>query len=186
MDQTPFDQPTTAVVAATVRRDAVRTMVAAGMALLAILGLAQATDAKNAREKGVEAARRKKKSGKKGPPGAPGAQGLPGEPGEPGPPGEPGLPGPPGLSNYLRVEGDPSAQGQALSKEVNATCPNGTKALGGGYDIPFVSPSGSLAEINVYMNQPTSDTVWTVGAADNSGSSWSIQAFVICATVATT
>ena len=59
MDQTLFDRPTTAVVAATARRDAVRAMGAVGMALLAMLGLAHATDAKNAR-KGVEAAGKKK------------------------------------------------------------------------------------------------------------------------------
>ncbi len=177
MDEPSVDQPTTTVGAATLRRDAVRTMGAAGMALLAMLGLAKATDAENATKKGVEAAGKKKKSGKRGPPGPPGSQGLPGAP---------GAPGAPGLSNYLRVEGDPSAEGQALSKEVNATCPNGTKALGGGYSLPFVS-GGGVDEINVYKNQPTSDTVWTVGAAtaEGSGISWSIQAYVICATVAT-
>ncbi len=176
MDETPSDQPTIAVEAATVRRDALRTMGAAGMALLAMLGLANTTDANNARKKGVEAAGERKKSGKKGPPGPPGSQGLPGEP---------GAPGAPGLSNYLRVEGDPSGEGSALSREVSATCPNGSKALGGGYSLPFVSGGGGVAAINIYKNQPTSDTVWTVAGADSSGSSWSIQAYVICATVAT-
>lgn len=172
MDETPFDRPSTAAGAATVRRDAVRTVGAAGMALLAMLGLANATDARNARNKGVEAAGKRKKPGKRGLPGPPGQQGSPGAPGSPG------------LSNYLRVEGDESAQGQALSREVNATCPNGSKALGGGYSLPFQSGGGGVAAINIYKNEPTSDTVWTVAGADDSGSSWSIRAYVICATVA--
>lgn len=178
MDETPFDRPSTAAGTATIRRDAMRTMGAAGMALLAMLGLAHAADARNAR-KGVAAAGKRKKSGKRGPPGSPGQPGAPGEPGAPG------APGAPGLSNYQRVEGDPSGEGAALSREVSATCPNGSKALGGGYSLPFVSGGGGVAAINIYKNEPTSDTVWTVAGADDSGSSWSIRAYVICATVAT-
>ena len=39
MAETPFDQPSTAAGTATIRRDAMRTMGAAGMALLAMLAL---------------------------------------------------------------------------------------------------------------------------------------------------
>jgi hypothetical protein len=208
MDETPFSRPATAVVGRIVRREALRSIGAAGTVLLAMLGLANATDAKNDKKHkdkktDARAAGKKKKSGKKGPPGPPGPQGpagaagtglagpqgLPGEPGAPGEPGQPGAPGEPGqsgadgVSNYLRVVGGESVQSNASSKEVNVTCPDGRKALGGGYSLPFVN--GPVAEINVFKNYPSSDSVWTVAAAataDFGTGSWSVQAHVICAT----
>lgn len=208
MDETPDYRPTPAVVGGIVRRDALRSIGAAGTALLALLGLANATDAKNDKKNNdkktsARAAAKKKKSAKKGPPGPqgppgpagaagtglagppgpPGEPGAPGESGPPGAPGEAGQPGAAGVSNYLRVVGGESVQSNASSKEVNVTCPDGRKALGGGYSLPFVN--GPVAEINIFKNYPSSDAVWTVAAAataDFGTGSWSVQAHVICAT----
>jgi hypothetical protein len=82
------------------------------------------------------------------------------------------------------VSGSTSASNETSPKTVTAPCSPGKKVLGGGYAV--VAASGNPAEITVYVNQPTSDTIWTVTAAedeDKDVGNWSLQAFVICATV---
>jgi hypothetical protein len=54
--------------------------------------------------------------------------------------------------------------------------------VGGGYFIDAGS-SANAANISVYENYPSSDTVWTVKAAEDGlsgGVNWWLQAWVIC------
>jgi hypothetical protein len=63
-----------------------------------------------------------------------------------------------------------------------ASCTPGKKALGGGYNIDVVS--GNQGDISAIESYPFDDDTWTVtGAEDDPGDvgSWSIQAYVICA-----
>jgi hypothetical protein len=84
------------------------------------------------------------------------------------------------VSNYLRVTGTASVSDATTPKTATAGCTGGRRALGGGY---FVAGS-DRANIAVVENYPLSDTVWTVTAdeSDGVGTSWSVQAYVICAT----
>jgi hypothetical protein len=80
----------------------------------------------------------------RGPQGDPGAKG---EQGEPGAKGDRGEPGPPGLSGYEIVKTSATANG-SNSADVEAVCPAGKRALGGGVEGtwgwgsgPYVSAS---------------------------------------------
>jgi hypothetical protein len=78
----------------------------------------------------------------------------------------------------VRVVGTATANNNTSPKTATATCPVGTKAIGGGGLISGVSAG-------ITTSYPSSDTVWTVTGEKLSGNpSWSLQAFVICATVA--
>lgn len=118
-----------------------------------------------------------------GPPGPPGEQGPPGPegpPGEQGPPGPPGEQGPPGVSGYQRVsEGfaDTLAPNQVFLG--NASCPDGTKVLGGGFS--FSAPGAD--DIIARRSFPLNDTTWQVlihnaGAAS---SDFTLRVWAVCA-----
>jgi hypothetical protein len=85
-----------------------------------------------------------------------------------------------GLSDYQIVSGSVSANSTTSPKTATATCPSGTSALGGG-GVTVNNGSGTLSLTNSY---PSSSTVWTVTAARQSGSgNWTVQAYVVCASV---
>ena len=66
---------------------------------------------------------------------------------------------------------------------MTATCTGGRKVIGGGYALSAVSDSDVL----VLASYPSTDDTWTVSANDlTSGGdhSYAIQAYAICATVA--
>ena len=64
-------------------------------------------------------------------------------------------------------------------KTATATCPGGKKAIGGG-GITVNNGSGTVSLTSTY---PSSDTVWTVSAARQSGSgNFTVQAYVVCIT----
>jgi hypothetical protein len=81
------------------------------------------------------------------------------------------------------VAGTASAENETSPKSATASCPAGKKAVSGGYVLQ--TTSGSLAELSVSQNYPSSDTTWSVTAAEDNDSgvgAWSIQAYVICVT----
>jgi hypothetical protein len=81
------------------------------------------------------------------------------------------------------VVGTASALDENSPKTVTAICPPGKKAMSGGYVLE--TSSGSIAELSVWENYPSSDTTRTVTAVEDNDAvigSWSIQAYIICAT----
>jgi hypothetical protein len=71
------------------------------------------------------------------------------------------------------------------AKSMTATCTDGRKVIGGGFELSAVSDPNVL----VLSSAPTSDTVWTVTANSmTSGGgvdrSYALRAYAICATVA--
>ena len=87
------------------------------------------------------------------------------------------------MSGFERVAGTATASDENSPKTATATCPSGKKAVSGGYVLQ--TTSGSIAEISVSQNYPSSDTTWSVSALeddDGKVGAWSIQAYVICVT----
>ena len=83
----------------------------------------------------------------------------------------------------MRVAG--TAVGPDLDdrKTATATCTGGRVAIGGGYELSTVVP-GDDQNLTVVVNHATSDTVWTVTAAEDGlapGSLWALTAHVTCA-----
>jgi hypothetical protein len=117
--------------------------------------------------------------GVQGPQGEAGPQGLQGPQGEAGPQGPQGIPGTNGtngVSGYQRVFSDFVNVPSGGSATARATCPNGKKALGGGYVISD----------NVYVqtNNPpiNEDSVWQVRVLHRGGAGMEgVQAFATCA-----
>ena len=88
-----------------------------------------------------------------------------------------------GVGGYLRINDGTAAQSETSSQSDTATCTGGRKVVSGGFII--TAAAGNVAEITVSQNQATSDTVWTVAAAeDNDGDvgNWNIEAFAVCVT----
>ena len=55
--------------------------------------------------------------------------------------------------------------------------------MSGGYVVQ--TSSGSVAEISISQNYPSSDTTWSVTANEDNDTAignWSVQAYVICVT----
>jgi len=114
------------------------------------------------------------------PPGPPGEPGPQGEKGDKGDKGDPGPQGPPGVVGLQIVSGS-SEGGDA--KFSTATCPAGKRLLGGGVRM---SGAGKFDGAALQSSYPESDTTWRAEAYENdaTGESWGIEAFAICATVA--
>ena len=116
--------------------------------------------------------------GPMGPVGPVGPQGLQGEQGLQG---IQGIQGPAGISGLeiVQVNGDTQ---NAYRIDLFAYCPNGKKALGGGFQT-----AGNNVEVSVLTNAPTIDgSGWVVSMAQNDLTPrlWSIQVWAICANVA--
>ncbi len=119
--------------------------------------------------------------------GADGQDGAVGATGPMGPPGAPGPPGPVGVSEYQRVAGTCTAIPPTRANGVQATCPAGTKALGGGvfwYDDAACTIPAIDLTLQVSSSGPTSDTLWDAGVLNNDrGVTLYAQARAICAIV---
>lgn len=112
--------------------------------------------------------------GPRGPQGTTGPQGPPGMSGPQGDTGPQGPTGPPGISQYAHVSRNKQMAGP--NDFVTATCPPGTKVIGGG-------ASANSARVTFIDSQPTADeTGWLVTAtADAAGPL--IAADAICAVI---
>jgi hypothetical protein len=86
------------------------------------------------------------------------------------------------VSGWERVVGAASADDES-DKTVTANCPSEKKVVGGGYLTSSVSNASEVVNLSSY---PSDDTTWTaVGSVDSTtgDTSYSLQAFAICATV---
>ena len=68
-------------------------------------------------------------------------------------------------------------------KTLNATCPSGKRALGGGVAI---TPAAASTAVAVTRNYLSGTDTWETAARETAtfGGSWMLNAVVICATVA--
>ncbi len=125
--------------------------------------------------------------GQVGDDGAQGIQGTQGAPGSTGPQGPvgiqgvPGVTGPAGVSELQIVPGIASADTSAL-RTVVATCPSGKVAVGGGYETSNVSSASNIAIFNSYPSSPTEWTASGTTIVVGGDTSYSLTAYVICAT----
>ena len=106
---------------------------------------------------------------------------LAGATGAQGPVGSTGAQGAAGVSGYAIVTGTASADIEG-ARTVTATCASGKVAIGGGF---FTTNVSSAQDTLITASYPSSTTVWTaVGTSYPSGGdqSYSLQAYVICAT----
>ena len=122
--------------------------------------------------------------GPAGPQGETGAQGPKGDKGDKGDQGDPGEDG--GASGWERVVGIAVVSSETWPRTATATadCPSGKKALGGGYVITTVD---SYCTVSPMASYPSDGDTWTVTGRESDFShcyeSWSIQVYVICATI---
>lgn len=119
--------------------------------------------------------------GEAGPQGPAGPRGPIGPRGEKGEKGDKGDTGPAGATQYLRTDSSTSATSATSPKTVTVTCTGGRSVLSGGWDI-----AGGGGEVNVTVNEATSNSAWTVTAVeddDSDAGSWAIQAHAVCALV---
>jgi hypothetical protein len=102
--------------------------------------------------------------------------------GPPGPTGPQGPAGPPGASGLQPVF-TTGARNSVSYKALNATCPSGKLALGGGVAI---TPASAATAVAITSNYLSGTTTWATAARETStfGGSWSLNAVVVCATVA--
>jgi hypothetical protein len=98
-----------------------------------------------------------------------------------GPPGPAGPQGPPGLSGLQSVYATGPANSNT-TRTLTAACPSGKQAVGGGATI-LPANVADVALTSSYLANPTT---WTASAeeADATAAGWSLNAVVICATVA--
>ena len=131
--------------------------------------------------------------GPQGPQGPPGPQGPKGDPGATGPQGPAGPQGPqgaPGISGLQYVTGTPVIVLNLTSGTAVATCPNGTRVIGGGFNTGV--PRGSHANpasMNVYSSSNNGAIQWSVQgfnmtpAQNRFDPRLTLTAYAICATV---
>lgn len=102
--------------------------------------------------------------------------------GEQGPAGPQGPVGAPGISGYQTVFAT-GASNSVSFKSLNATCPSGKRALGGGVAI---TPAAATTAVAVTRNYLSGTDTWETAARETStfAGSWMLNAVVICATVA--
>jgi collagen type VII alpha len=118
--------------------------------------------------------------GPTGPQGATGATGATGASGATGSSGATGPTGPNGLDSYVRIVAS-SVNNSTTTKTVTATCPAGTRVLGGGFNMTGAGVASADVEIlNAY---PSSDTAFTATATEDTSVSgnWQVHAIAICA-----
>jgi len=129
--------------------------------------------------------------------GATGPQGIQGPTGLTGATGPQGIQGPTGLtgatgadgaSGWVRVVGTAVVGSRYSLATATADCPSGKKALGGGYLITAVNSEYSYhCAVPAMASYPSDGDTWTVtgmeGMMSDCYEGWSIQAYVICATI---
>jgi hypothetical protein len=116
------------------------------------------------------------------PGGPPGPQGVQGPIGIQGPPGTPGANG---VSGYTTAVPITSPDQSGTSDTVTATCPTGTKVLGGGYSIA-TAVAGEAGDVVATASFPSGTGTWQVNAQVVPGvtltGTWTVTAFATCAT----
>jgi Collagen triple helix repeat (20 copies) len=113
--------------------------------------------------------------GDKGDPGPAGPEGPQGPKGDTGSPGPQGQPGTDGVSGYevVKTSGSVGANSYAT---LDASCPTGKQALGGGYDVAATS--------FVITSAPNStNTGWHVAVQNPQSFGSQLSAYVVCAAV---
>jgi hypothetical protein len=102
--------------------------------------------------------------------------------GPPGPAGPGGPAGPPGVTGLQPVFAT-AVNDSTSYKALNAVCPSGKRALGGGVAI---TPAGASTAVAVTSSYLSGTTTWTAAARETSTfpGRWSLNAVVICAAVA--
>jgi hypothetical protein len=191
MDAVGLDQSLKVLTSAAGRRYALRSLGAAGMALLVGSGLANGGDARNRRSKHQDGDKgqqpgeahadgkdKGKGKGKRGPAGPAGPTGPTGPANGPtGPTGPSG----PARASVIRFGAEEQQTGTFLQSV--AECQPGEHAVGGGYQINF----NDVQSINFLASNPTplSDgavpTAWVAEVnTDVPGGDKTVQAFVIC------
>ena len=110
--------------------------------------------------------------------GAPGAAGPKGDKGEKGDKGDKGNIGEPGLSGYAIVTKTGSSTTTSLA--VQATCPAGKRAIGGG---GFTQTPGAGVTVQNSFPVPGGTAWFVVARASNPGAGWNYLAHAVCATV---
>ncbi|MFN8662285.1 MAG: hypothetical protein U0075_10365 [Thermomicrobiales bacterium] len=161
----------TAAAEATPRRDAVRTLSAAGAAVLGLIGLQTAGDARNQQAGSENNRRKRRKKGKRGPTGPAGPTGPTGGgtgAGPTGPAGPIGATGPTGptgptsLAGLSLVSHDGTAQNiadGAVATLVSGSCQAGELLVSGGWDAAAIT--GDVCFTETTGRGPTNDQ-WTV------------------------
>jgi hypothetical protein len=105
-----------------------------------------------------------------------GAVGPAGSPGPAGPAGAAGAAGPPGVSGYQQVTQQTTVGSGNTDRTVS--CPGGKSGLAGGYNL-----DGGASDLKVYDMRPTSGSDWRFRIHDETGQSYTVTLYVICATV---
>ncbi len=84
------------------------------------------------------------------------------------------------MTGWVRIVG-PLSTDNELPKSMSATCPNGTKAIGGGFELDNVSDRSAVL---VESSEPSADgSSWHVTAdvdTTDGDASFSIRALVAC------
>jgi hypothetical protein len=108
-------------------------------------------------------------------------QGSAGPQGDPGPKGDRGPKGDPGVSGYQQVDAV-SAFDSSTSKSATASCPAGTKVIGGG---AFVNATGGPVAVQTSVAL-ANGLGWSATAYETAAfaGTWNVTARAICATVA--
>jgi hypothetical protein len=117
--------------------------------------------------------------GARGPTGATGQAGIPGPTGATGPAGPAGIPGPAGVSGWtfvtqgVNLPGDPNH----TVNDVEADCPDGKKALGGGVTAGF-----DATQLHVFFSGPAGQATGWIAELQNDGSpTLPVFVWAICA-----
>ena len=105
--------------------------------------------------------------------------------GPPGPPGAPGPSGPPGISDYTVITVDSETDAIA-TKQVRASCPEGSVATGAGWAV--LDPSDGILEGRATYFFPAYDgSHWLVNASNDStfAKTWKLRVRVLCVRITT-
>jgi hypothetical protein len=180
MDGARFDQSLKIHASSAGRRHALRSLGAAGMALLVGLGLTDGGDARKAKNQDGDKGHRPgdahadgkgkgKGKGKRGPAGPAGPTGPTGPANGPAP------------ASVIRFGGDERATGTFLGSI--AECQPGEHAVGGGYDVNFFDDQSLqfIANTPSPLSNGSPPTAWVVEVNTVfPGGDKSVQAYVIC------
>ena len=98
-----------------------------------------------------------------------------GEKGDPGAQGPKGDTGPAGIGGVEFVIGPTTTLNAGDVAGTPATCPAGKRAIGGG--------GGSEGKMPIIASGPINDSTWAVNVWNDTGSSGTINAWVVCANV---
>jgi hypothetical protein len=116
-----------------------------------------------------------------------GPQGASGTDGTDGTNGTNGMNGTNGVANYVVVtqdftfDNDPLTDPTDAPLTFNLLCPTGTKALGGGFSVPY--PVGPVPEFSIFDNRPLTDgSAWRVSLFSGPHIVATVTVYATCAT----